>query len=466
MRKLPVLLLTLILASAMPINVANALETGEDQGAINGAEGRATTEVPVIYELDQRMHIQEIKPREGLVDIEVTIPIGEQLEAQRIWLATFDYENGWTEAEVDESLGDWTMLKADWTKAATERKFVNAASHFYATMALTIEGTRLQYDLTAMNLPDVLYYAAEFKDLADGDAETFWVRGKVDYRGCVHAQRFKEWQTGTCVEMVDWNTETTKYLAAGSIEDEEVVTWEEEWRSVLAGRISEVGVVLDGLAMMPDLPKEALAQSLAYEEEKLAQIETLLVKATGVEGEIAEAARLRERMVKMLNDTSTEVEKDPSDGGDAEGSAEGGAGASDGVGAGNGSGVSGNGPDNDFDGGLDSGFGSDDNFGSGSNSVGETVGDLNSPVFSGVVVNSPEEVAGGKVEGLGGDEGGAEADSETISKTEAGTTEVEVEVPRLGGMKANKNAWIWWVIGLSGALALFLAVVLKRKQRK
>lgn len=437
------------------MNMVSALETGEEQGAVTGIEGRATTELPVIHKLDQRMHIQEIKPREGLVDIEVTIPIGEQLETQRIWLATLDYENGWTEAEVDELLDDWTTLKADWTKAVREQKFVNATSHFYATMALTIEGTRLQYDLTAMNLPDVLYYAVEFKDLADEDAETFWVRGKVDYRGCVHAQKFVEWQTGTCVEMVDWGAETAKYWAAGAAEDEEVVTWEEEWRSVLAGRIGEVGAILDGLAMIPDLSKEALAQSLAHEEGKLVQIEALLAKATGVEEEIAEVGRLRERMAKMLDDSSEEVGKDPSDGGDLETS--GGSGSE--VGTGGDSGISGDGSDNGLDGGLDSGFSSD--------SAEEVVGDLGSPVFSGGnVVNISEKVVSDAAEDLGDREEDTEADSETILKTEVETAEAEVEVPQLGGVKADRSGWIWWVVGASGVLALFLAVALKRKQRK
>lgn len=455
MKKLSVLLLILTLVNLMPANVVSALEVGEGQSMVDRVEQRATTELPVVHELDQRMHIQAIKPREGLVDIEVTSLIGEQLQAQRIWLATFDYESGWTEEEVDGMLDDWTTLEMDWTKATKEQLFTDALSHFYVTMALTVEGTRLQYDLTVMNLPDVLYYAVEFKDLMNEDAETFWLRGKVDYRGCAHAQRFREGQTGTCAEMVDWNAGTVKYWAEESTEDEEVVTWEEEWRLVLAGRISAVGVVLDGLAMVPDLPKESLAQGLAYEEEKLTKIEALLAKATGVEEEIVEVGRLRERMAKMLNDSSEGVEDGSSNG------------SGSGTSSDDGSGVDSEiiGDDGDLSSGA--GFGSNGNLDSNPDFIENVVSDLGSPDFGDLVFSNNSDAANGSGEaanGAVGDEEGPNEDSGLANEVKA--TEADVEVPKLGGVKVDMGGWIWWTMGLSGAAALFIVVVLKRKQRK
>lgn len=453
MKKLSVLLLILTLVNLMPANVASALEAEEGQSMMDGVEQGVITELPVVHELDQRMHIQAIKPREGLVDIEVTSPIGEQLQAQRIWLATFDYESGWTEEEVDEMLDDWTTLEMDWTKATKEQLFTDALSHFYVTMALTVEGTRLQYDLAVMNLPDVLYYAVEFKDLMNEDAETFWLRGKVDYRGCAHAQKFREGQTGACVEMVDWNAGTAKYWAEESTEDEEVVTWEEEWRLVLAGRISAVGAVLDGLAMVPDLPKESLAQGLAYEEEKLTKIEALLVKATGVEEEIVEVGKLRERMAKMLNDSSEDVEDGSSNGG--------GSGTSSDDGLEIGPGAPGDDSNGDFS--SDTGFDSDGN----SDFIENAVSDLESPDFGDLVFSNNSDTANGSGEaanGAVGDEEGPNEDSGSANEVKA--TEADVEVPKLGGVKVDMGGWIWWTMGFSGAAALLLVVALKRKQRK
>lgn len=455
MKKLSVLLLILTLVNLMPANVVSALEAGEEQSMTTGVEQGATTELPVMHELDQRMHIQAIKPREGLVDIEVTSPIGEQLQAQRIWLATFDYESGWTEEEADGMLDDWTTLETDWTKATKEQLFTDALSHFYATMALTVEGTRLQYDLTVMNLPDVLYYAVEFKDLMNEDAETFWLRGKVDYRGCAHAQRFREGQTGTCAEMVDWNAGTVKYWAEESTEDEEVVTWEEEWRLVLAGRISAVGVVLDGLAMVPDLPKESLAQGLAYEEEKLTKIEALLAKATGVEEEIVEVGRLRERMAKMLNDSSEGVEDGSSNG------------SGSGTSSDDGSGVDSEiiGDDGDLSSGA--GFGSNGNLDSNPDFIENVVSDLGSPDFGDLVFSNNSNTANDHEETVNrtvGDEEGSNEDLGLANGAKA--TEADVEVSKLGGAKVDMGGWIWWTMGLSGAAALFIVVVLNRKQRK
>ncbi len=39
-----------------------------------------------------------------------------------------------------------------------------------------------------------------------------------------------------------------------------MVTWEEEWRRELAGRLNNMGAVLDGLAMIPDLSKEEVLE--------------------------------------------------------------------------------------------------------------------------------------------------------------------------------------------------------------
>lgn len=460
MKKLSVLLLILTLASAMPVNRVSALETGEERGEAIEASTRATTELPVVHELDQRMHIQRISPREGLVEIEMMSPMDEQLQVQRVWFATMDYEKGWTEAEVDNLLDDWTTLETEWTKVTKEQPFTDAPLHFYRTISLTIGESKLQYDLTAVNLPDVLYYATEFKDLENEAAGTFWVRGKVDYRGCVHAQRFRDWQTGACVEMTDWDAGTTKYWAADSTEDEEVVTWEEEWRLVLAGRLGEIGAVMDGLAMVPDLSKEALAQSLSYEAEKLTRVEALLAKATGVEEEVAEAGRLRERMAKMLNGSSEETKNESSSGsssGTLGGSGSGSLNVGDlGIGTGNEPGVSGEDADSDVS--LENGLGSDASFG-----AGDLVGNLGSPDFGSGSVLSDNNIVGGSGETMEGAVGDGDGIEEASGVKMA---EDELEVPKLGGVKADGGGWIWWVMGISGALALFLGVALKRKQRK
>lgn len=449
MKKLPVLLSILTLSSVMPMNVVNALETEEEQGVMVEMGERVTTELPAVHEFDSRVNIQVIKPREGLVEIEVMSPMGEQLQVQRVWLATLDYENGWTEAEVDEALDNWTALEADWTLVTKEEPIPEASPYYsYTMIPLTIGETSSRYDLMAVNLLDVLYYAVEFKDLENEAAGTFWVRGKVNYRGCAHAQRFENWQTGTCIAMIDRDAGTTKYWAEESTEDEKVVTWEEEWRLVLAGRLGEIGAALDGLAVIPDLSRETLTQSLANEGERLTKIEALLAKATGVKEEVAKARKLRERMAKMLNG-STE--------GTGNGSSSGvGLGVSDGSGSGS---LSGSGLESET--GDVSSTDSDDCVGSSAGSE-DAVGNLSSPDFGGlVVVNSSvehgsEEIVAGADDGVDG--------LEDVSEIKA--PEEEVEVPKLGGAKVDRGGWIWWVMRISGALALFLVVAMKRKQRK
>lgn len=448
MKKLPVLLLILIVV-AMPVRGAWALEDGAEQGT--------KMELPVVHAFDPLLHIREIRPREGLVEIEVDSPIGRDLQVKRVWVASFDYEKGWTEKEVDEKLDEWTVLEVEWVKVTKEQVLPNMASHSYATIPLNIGESRLQYDLTEVNWPDILYYAAEFKDLEDETAAPIWVKGKADYRGCAHASAFQNWETGICEEVVDWGNMTAKYLPAGATEDERVITWEEEWRLKLAGRLDNIGVILDGLVMAPEMSEEVWDWNLTQEEGKLAAIEGLLAKATGAEAETARAAALRARIETLRErefggeGNDLEVGGGNGETGDSTGGEEGPTG---GEGSGNEAGgeiVSGDGS-GDMISGEEPGDGA---FGDASG--GATIGGGAAGEVLGVVSGE-----GLREEANSGGEGKDEANGE-IKEDFVGRG--EVEVPKLGEAK-SRNGWIWWVLGVSGALAVVFGVILKRKQRE
>lgn len=446
MKKLPVLLLILTVV-AMPVRGAWALEDGAEQGT--------KMELPVVHAFDPLLHIREIRPREGLVEIEVDSPIGRDLQVKRVWIASFDYEKGWTEEEVDGRLDEWTVLEVEWAKVTKEQVLPNMASHSYATIPLNIGESRLQYDLTEVNWPDILYYAAEFKDLEDETAEPIWVKGKADYRGCAHASAFQNWETGICEEVVDWGNMTAKYLPAGATEDERVITWEEEWRLKLAGRLDNIGAILDGLVMALEMSEEVWDWNLAQEEEKLTAIEGLLAKATGAEAETARAAALRARIETLRErefggeGNDLEVGGGNGETGDSTGGEEGPTG---GEGSGNGS------SGEDIGGGVSGGAlgdGSGDASGgvaTGGEADGESIGEVLG-VVSGEGLR--EEANGG---GEGKDEANEELKEDFVDRG-------EVEVPKLGEAK-SRNGWIWWVLGVSGALAVVFGVILKRKQRE
>lgn len=442
MKKLPILLLTLILASTWPVGDAMAT---------------SLTEMPVLNQLDSRFHIQVIRPREGIVEVEIQSPMGSNLRIRRVWLATFDYENGWTETEVDALLDEWTELEAEWTRVTKEQIFGNMAEHSYATIPLTIGDSRLQYDLTEVNWSDILYYAVEFRDLNDEAAESVWARGKVDYRGCVHAKLFEEWATGVCEEMVDWEAGVVKYWASGATDDEEVVTWEEEWRQKLAGRLDEIEVVLDGLAMLPEVAES----DLTGQEERLAKLEALLAKATGVEAEVEQAVELRERIAGLRRGDvdNTDMETGGDEAGSGDGDGEGGNGGSENGGSGGGA-----------NGGSDSSVSDNNSAASGSEETGrfeETGGAVSGDDADRGGNWSGATVRGEDVGDYNNREGESEANTEDTVKSEEKlglmTSTKEVEVPKLGG-EESRNGWIWWLLGAVGGLALILVVVLKRKR--
>lgn len=456
MKKLPVLLLILTLA-VIPVQEIYALETDMGTDAleaevdtVEAEEQRVATEWPVLNDFDARFHIQVIKPREGVIEVEMDSPIGQELQVQRAWVASMDYENGWTEAEVDALLEDWTELEAEWTKVAKEQVLSNMGLHSYATIPLTIGSSRLQYDLTEVNLPDILYYAAEFKDLANEGAEPIWVRGKVDYRGCVHASGFQNWETGACMEVVDREQGTVKYLPSigwDLFEEEEVVTWEEEWRLTLAGRLDSIGVVLDGLAMVPEMSGEALDWSLTQEEGKLAAVEGLLAKAAGVEDEVMEAVILRERIAGMRkiwdNEGSGGTDFEGDTGGGSEGDSENGAGV---------------GSDTEVD--ADNSDDTDSDLISNSGFAGsDSIDGVGSGVSGGETFI--EEISG--AEDAGG-EGMADNNTEKAEVDDRDDNEeaIEIEVPKLGEVRAERG-WLWWVVAAAGALSLVLVAILKRR---
>lgn len=438
MKKLSILLAILMLAGVMPVGCVSALVGGgevnetediqvESERGIEVEDGRKMV-LPVVHELDQRIHIQVIRPREGAVDIEVGSPLGAEWQLQRIWLATFDYENGWTETEVDALLDEWTTLEAEWVKVTKEQVFQNMGLHAYATIPLTIGTSRAQHDLTQVNLADVLYYAAEFKDLADDDAEPMWVRGKVDYRGCVHSQRFEEWATGSCEEVVDWQARTTVYLAAGETEAEEVISWGEEWKRVLGARLDEIGLVLDGIGVLLEVPEEILEQ----EEEKLAKIEELLVKVDAAEGELEKVETLRERIEALRQGNDSDLVE----------------------------------PGDDLVGDLEAGdteigeneLGGGDAFGGAGLEVGESSG-----VMDGIE-NRIIGVVGSTANVQDADGATSEVTDNDMSEADSSIEEDMIEVPRLGGTE-ERSGWIWGLAAaVAGMLSLLSVVVLKRKQ--
>ena len=457
MKKLPILLLALTVGMMTPIQVAYAAREREqritDDVADEGMEQRKTTELPVLNKLEPMLIFRSIKPRDGLIDFEIASPTGKEWRIQRVWLAAFDYEGGWTEVEVDEQLSAWTELEADWAKATKEQSLTNMALWSFATVAFTIDKSTLRYDLTTMNLPDILYYAVEFKDEKGEEEGPIWVRGKIDYRGCAHARSFLEGETETCVAQVDEQSGTVKYWPSEAQEDEEVVTWEEEWRLVLAERLAEVEVELDRLVPEELLP-ESLEWVLGQQEDKLTAIEELLAKATGVNEEVKGAERLREK-IAALRKTGSEIDTGAGpEAGSGSGSGVGvGSGTSSGAGVGTGTGAD--------EGSNGDGSGVEGSLGENANGLGALEaedGGYRDTMIGAGDVDLIEDGAG--MENTIGVAVLAE-DAEEVSATDAS----ETEVPKLGGAKAERN-WLWWVTGMAAVLSLFFVVVLKRKQGK
>ena len=95
--------------------------------------------------------------------------------------------------------------------------------------------------------------------------DEYWVRGKIDYRKCIHSASFDS-ETMACAVQADKSTQTAKvvilkdgnYIALP--EDEVVLTWEEEWKIAVAERIKTLNTQLTHMKQQLPMVYQTLEQ--------------------------------------------------------------------------------------------------------------------------------------------------------------------------------------------------------------
>lgn len=321
-RKIPIILSSLVLATTgtgclVPVMALNDNEPkgGNDQLVL-------TKNVNNPY-----IQVDSIGYKNGRVLGTVTAPAEGDWYIKTIAIAYMNFNQGVTEAEADEALSDFTGLK-------DEKWMVLNLSEYHALANVKTKNIDLNSISGVKNIlankSDLLYYAVEFGRPSEGQqwGETWWYRGKLDYRACVHSAVFDE-DTMSCKRVED--DDNVKYVPQVNAtkelvyppENEKVLSWETEWQNVIIANyevvqdeievmtnyfnnglmvLDENEKVLDGVdkslkkitSLRPNLI--GLAQSVALRKVRIAELREFFTKSGGDVAEIERLTQENERI--------------------------------------------------------------------------------------------------------------------------------------------------------------------------
>ena len=381
------------------------------------------------------LRIPNLYPMHNYMEIEL-VP-SETRALKRLVVAYYDYERGVTEAEADAGLATLGEDAAEWAVVFYDEEY-RFGEFDHPLLNLSGFEVWIKGEFTE-NKRDLLYYAAEFgepelqKDGSTAWQNTVWLRGKYDYRSCIHGPDFKPVLPNyigipTCSAR---DVEDGKYIVTatrGGEVAEGILTWEEAWRQIQLERLQEI------VAEMGTWGTEWQEEAVRAMLERLKKLEVTLTASTGVEDLLVVERALTEQLEGWLAGIVGEVEGEAGDGDGVGDEVEGGVGDEVGDEAGN-----------EVGGEVDGATG--DGVQAGTGSAAETSGQAGvvSVVSgaSGVSGNGGqdrgEEVDGAETDEVGEAEGKSGEQIEDEGRSEA------VEVPALGEVE-QRSGFPWWVL--------------------
>lgn len=407
-------------------------EAGAGAGVNAGAEkveyyweGAYNTEANIDSPYFEMRHLF---PTLNLVAVETRMATKERA-MRRLVLAYYDYENGVTEEVADQRLA--TLGEDDYTDWAVRLAYkeMNLADHPYLT---NLTGFDVEFEVEMLeNRTDLIYYAVEYGVptlTEDGEtvwAETEWLRGKLDYRQCVHSVDFDLNLVGsapTCMTKLVEPGKNAVWAIGVQDKNEQVITWDEEWREIQYERLA--AIVQELATWGAEWDEEEVRAMLA----RLGKLETTLAVANGVEDLLVVERALTEWLQEWLDEQTEEEAGSGDEGADGE---------------------SGGGAEVEETGGEDEGGetgGADVAGGSGGVGVGGATSADGETTTVGGGVDKEEKLA----EGDGKDEGLDKEDSSEGDGKDEGLDKEDlsegdlVEVPALG--ETEKSGFPWWIL--------------------
>ncbi len=454
----------------------------------SGEVGSGATEVGLVANVyDERVQFLRIVPEEGLYELRLgNYTFDYNWGLSQVVVATYNFESGIPEAEANVlalRLGE--EMEEDWVR---NKKVFKPT--YWASSGFWLEQNVVRGDLTEMNKADTLYYALEFENVDDSSAEKEWIRGKLDYRSCVHSPAYRAGESMRCRAEVDYETGKYVFLTPDDyVVPEGILSWKEELKGILQGKLEDIERQVVTQEGIKEEGMEVAGWWIDSMLERLGQ-EAAKIEGLGYGEELGEEIQaLRDRlMILGGRKTDTEVGGGDETGGGDEGSGDvvtGGEGDGDGGAVGGGGDDSGLG-DEVGEGGEIVGGGDVDGDGTGKDVAGKV-----EEVWTAIVMNRDAQATGveqgsgdnvtnrvGVVEGsIAGVEIEAVTEVENVAKAVENTEVVraveseEVEVPKLGGEEKSGawillKRWFWLVIMVVGGLAVVVVRQVKRKRQQ
>lgn len=247
--------------------------------------------------IDSMFSVNYVRPDYGL--IEVGARTGQAGKALRQMVAVmYNYEDGVTEAEADEKMLDLGVGDvSEW--ATVLGTYVTETPSWKREFLLSTE-----MNFAEENKTDLFYFAAEYGDYREENGEIvwsnlYWKRGKIDYRNCIHGEQYEVGDYCRPVENSDGVT-TTYWPYARTYEmTRPVITWDEEWREIQAGRVREVKEEVDELTELFERDMDEGRFKLAEKETGIREVLTKLKTTLTALDDITERSRLMKERAEV-----------------------------------------------------------------------------------------------------------------------------------------------------------------------
>lgn len=222
MKKVPIILTTGLLVSGLNCSVM-ALENRDVTSAIPNQV------------IEPALEFRMTNPTGNMIDFKFD-GRDRDLRMRKFLIASYDFPR-FSQRMVEERLTELgTMKEPSWTRRIRDLTPDLKPSKEVQEGPVQID----TYSQFFGNNPGLFYYAAQIQK---GSEEPYWIRGKIDYRLCSYYSNHSIHNTKTCYGRID--EETQKYVferREGVIrdEDDEFVTWEDEWAQLLMQQVNGV----------------------------------------------------------------------------------------------------------------------------------------------------------------------------------------------------------------------------------
>lgn len=302
MKKIPVLLLALTMASmgsVMPTN--QAVATNEIVGEMSANA------------YDKRVKFVSINPVKGSYDVYLEAGYMSGYAVKEMYVATFNYTKV-TMAEADEiakTLGE--EASTSWKSSGVYRNYDSISATGFATDGMFTKGLMSNY-------PDVLYYAVKFVDKTSAGGEDIWVRGKLDYRACVHSKMFNA-ETGTVCYAKEKDGMYDFGLSGGWGDEgnEDILSWDDELTGLARAELETTIQKLENLELLKEQGQKISEYDVTLVRDELARALVKITALGRIEETSGDVSSLEARMESLLQgDDKNDGDGTGSEGGDGD----------------------------------------------------------------------------------------------------------------------------------------------------